>query len=191
MEIKVDDKTSLVLIDDSHADKVFNLINSCRPYLRQWLPWVDSSKSIDNTRDFIKFCRQCYENKFGIDLCIIVDNSIAGLISLHKIDHLNKSATIGYWLSDTFQGLGIMTNACSKLTYYCFATLELNRIEIKCATDNLKSQAIPERLKFKKEGTLRQAEFLNNKFVDQYLYATVRKDWNCVGHQQLYPTIPF
>ncbi len=191
MEIKVDDKISLVLIDDTHADKVFNLINPCRPYLRQWLPWVDSSKSIDNTRDFIKFCRQRYENKFGIDLCIIVDNSIAGLISLHKIDHLNKITTIGYWLSDTFQGRGIMTNACSKLIYYCFATLELNRIEIKCATDNLKSQAIPERLKFKKEGTLRQAEFLNNKFVDQYLYATVRKDWNCAGHQQLYPTTPF
>lgn len=182
MEIKVNDKISLVLIEDFHAGEIFNLIDSCRPYLKKWLPWIDSSNSIDNTRDFIKICKQLYENNIGLDLCIIFDGSLVGLISLHKIDYINKTTTIGYWLADTFQGHGIMTNACRKLIDYCFTTLDLNRIEIKCATGNHKSQAIPNRLNFKKEGTLRQAEFLNNKFVDQYLYATIKNEWNNANH---------
>ncbi len=84
---------------------------------------------------------------------------------------------IGYWLANTFKGQSVMMQACGKLTDYCFTKLNLNRVEIKCATGNVKSQTIPDRLNFKKEGTLRQAELLNNKFVDLYLYATIKQDW--------------
>lgn len=181
MEITVANKISLVLINDSHADNVFSLIDSCRLYLRQWLPWVDNTKSVADTRDFIKFCRQRHDTKVGLDFCINVDNKVSGLISLHKIDNLNKVTTIGYWLADTFQGQGIMTRACGKLTDFCFTELNLNRVEIKCATENIKSQAIPNRLNFKKEGTLRQAEFINNAFVDQYLYSIIKQDWKNAG----------
>lgn len=185
MQIKVDSKISLVLIEDSHAAGIFNLINTCRPYLKQWLPWVDNTKTVDDTRDFIKFCQQRYESKTGLDLCILVENNPAGIISLHKIDYLNKTTSIGYWLADIFQGHGSMTKACGKLTDYCFTTLDLNRVEIKCATGNLKSQAIPQKLNFKKEGTLRQAEFLNNEFVDLYLFSVVKAEWkNFHKHEQ-------
>ena len=62
-----------------------------------------------------------------------------------------------------------MTRTCAKLIDYCFTTLNLNGVEIKCATDHLKSQAIPERLNFNREGILRQAQLVNNLIVDQYL----------------------
>ena len=53
----------------------------------------------------------------------------------------------------------------------------LNRIELKTAVKNLKSQAIPNKLNFKKEGILRQAEFVNNEFVDLYIYSMLKEDW--------------
>ena len=53
----------------------------------------------------------------------------------------------------------------------------LNRIEIKCAVGNNKSRAIPQKLQFKQEGILRQAELLNGKFIDLYLYAMLKEEW--------------
>ncbi len=53
----------------------------------------------------------------------------------------------------------------------------LHRIEIKVATNNLRSQAIPEKLNFRKEGLLRQAELVNNKFLDLYIYSMLSFEW--------------
>ena len=55
---------------------------------------------------------------------------------------------IGYWLGEQFQGKGIMTAACRVLVNYAFNEFKLHRVEIKCATGNTKSCAIPERLLF-------------------------------------------
>ncbi|MEO6949604.1 MAG: GNAT family protein, partial [Ginsengibacter sp.] len=58
-----------------------------------------------------------------------------------------------------------------------FQKIGLNRIEIKAAVRNLKSQAIPIKLNFKKEGVLRQAEFVNNEFIDLFLYSILKEEW--------------
>lgn len=55
--------------------------------------------------------------------------------------------------------------------------MDLNRIEIKAAVKNFKSQAIPEKLNFKKEGILRQAEFVNNEFIDLFIYSILKNEW--------------
>ena len=55
--------------------------------------------------------------------------------------------------------------------------MNLNRIEIKASLKNFKSQAIPTRLNFRKEGVLRQAEFVNNEFIDLFLYSMLKDKW--------------
>jgi ribosomal-protein-serine acetyltransferase len=70
-----------------------------------------------------------------------------------------------------------MTSACRSLIHYLFSELQLNRVEIKACTDNLKSRAIPERLGFKHEGTIRQAEWIRNKFYDFEVYGILAEEW--------------
>ncbi len=42
-EFVVDDQVKLKLLDITHADQLHELTDSCRSYLRQWLPWVDGT----------------------------------------------------------------------------------------------------------------------------------------------------
>jgi len=79
-------------------------------------------------------------------------------------------------MEESAQGKGVMTKSCKVIIDFCFAELQLNRIEIKCAKDNLRSKRIPEKLNFKKEGIIRQGEFLNNAFIDLNLYSLLRND---------------
>jgi RimJ/RimL family protein N-acetyltransferase len=55
--------------------------------------------------------------------------------------------------------------------------LELNRIQARVATGNYPSQAVCERLGLKKEGILRQAEWLYDHFVDLTMNSVLRTEW--------------
>ena len=53
----------------------------------------------------------------------------------------------------------------------------LNRVEIRAAPENRRSRAIPERLGFTEEGTLRQAERVGERYLDSAVYAMLAEDW--------------
>jgi ribosomal-protein-serine acetyltransferase len=53
----------------------------------------------------------------------------------------------------------------------------LNRIQINCNVENVRSRAVPERLGFKLEGVHRQVEKVQGKFGDWAVYAMLRDEW--------------
>jgi ribosomal-protein-serine acetyltransferase len=56
--------------------------------------------------------------------------------------------------------------------------MKLNRIQINCSVENVRSRGVPERLGFRLEGIQRQAEFINGKFGDWAIYSMLKEDWN-------------
>ena len=106
-----------------------------------------------------------------------MNDEIVGRIGIHYIHLHNRIAALGYWLGDGYQGKGIITKACIALIDHCFNELGMNRVEIKCATGNHKSRAIPEKLNFVKEAVLRKAELVNDTFLDLYLYSMLKEEW--------------
>ncbi len=167
----------LRLLEESDAEPLFALIDMNRRYLREWLPWLDSNMRVEDTMQFILSDRTHYEYYQCFNTCVIYRHMIAGVIGYHPIDWLNRSAMVGYWLASAYQGKGIMTRACSALTTYSFTKLNLNRIDIRCATGNTGSCAIPKRLGFVYEGTLREGEWLYDQFVDLFVFSMLAKDW--------------
>lgn len=99
------------------------------------------------------------------------------MISTRKIDWENGKVEIGYWIGSAFQGSGIVTDACRMVLDYLFYELRLNRVEVQCATGNLKSAGVPRRLGFTLEGTRREAELINGRFHDVLLFSMLRREW--------------
>ena len=66
-----------------------------------------------------------------------------------------------------------MTAAVKALIDEGFQHLELNRIQARVAT----SQAVCDRLGLKKEGVLRQAEWLYDHYVDLTMNSVLRTEW--------------
>jgi ribosomal-protein-serine acetyltransferase len=168
--------TELRLLEKRHAEKLFLLTDQSRESLRKWLPWIDLTKTINNSKDFINGTLKQFSNNDGFQAGIWYKEELAGVVGLHSINWSNKSTSIGYWLGEGFQGKGLMTEACKAVIDYCFNELNLNRIEIRVATENRRSLAIPERLGFQKEGCLRGAEWLYDKYVDHYVFGLIKDD---------------
>lgn len=175
--ITIDDTITLELIDLHHAEPLYTVVKENRMYLREWLPWVDGMRTVDDFRRYINSSRQRYANEQELGYIIMAGEQLIGRIGLHNIDLRNQSASIGYWLAQQWVGQGIMTRCCKALIRNCFTKHGLNRIEIRCGTENFKSQAIPERLGFKKEGIIRQGEFVNSRFIDLLVYALLKNEW--------------
>ncbi|HEY2492416.1 MAG TPA: GNAT family protein [Paenibacillus sp.] len=100
-----------------------------------------------------------------------------GSIGFLYLDQENKKTEIGYWLGKEYEGNGLITKSIKVLINYAFEELKLNKIEIGVATDNLKSRAIPEKLGFKREGELRDYEYINGRFLDRIIYGLKANEW--------------
>lgn len=69
-----------------------------------------------------------------------------------------------------------MTAAVRLLVDHALSIWHLNRVEILVATENRRSQAIPERLGFREEGTLRQFQLVYSRYLDCVSYSMLAAD---------------
>jgi ribosomal-protein-serine acetyltransferase len=174
---KIDEDLSLKLPEPKDAEEFFQLTDSSREYLREWLPWLDGTRTTTDTAEFLKSALTNYAAQKSLTALILFKGKIAGTAGFNSIDWSNRIGYVGYWLGNDFQGNGIMTKAVEALTEYAFGELELNRVEIRAAVKNHKSRSIPERLNFVNEGMIRQAEKLYNHYVDHQVYGMLAEEW--------------
>lgn len=169
--LHINKDVTLELLSLNHRDELFALIDANREYLRAWLPWLDGNTSPADTEEFIKAATLQYEAGMGPQYAIFHRSDLCGVCGFHEMDHNNRVGSIGYWIGQEYSGKGIMTQSVKTLIEVGFTQYKLNRIEIRCAVENHKSRAIPERLGFQLEGVLRQKENLYGEFVDLALYS--------------------
>jgi ribosomal-protein-serine acetyltransferase len=174
---KVDEDISLKIPELKDAEEFFRLTDSSREYLRDWLPWLDGTKTPEDTKEFLRFALSNYAEQKSLTTLILYKGKIAGTAGFNSINWSNQIAYVGYWLGHEFQGNGIMTKVVEALTDYAFADLQLNKVEIRAAVENKKSRSIPERLNFVYEGRIRRAEKLYERHVDHEIYGMLAEEW--------------
>ena len=167
----------LFLLTEAHCSPLFDLIDQNRAYLRAWLPWVDGTQTLADVRRLIRFGLRQHAHSNGLNAGIWYQSRLVGVISFNYIDHVRQQTEIGYWLSEAHQGNGIVTAACQAITDYAFDRLGLQRVEIHCASANLKSRAIPERLGFAVQRVTPEFAWTANRFVETIIYSMSATAW--------------
>ncbi len=181
--IRVDDDIILRWPSLDDLALVFRLVDSNREHLGRWLPFVEITLSPEDERPWVEGHLAARESGANTPPLIMHRDALVGTISAMHLDSLDRAGEIGYWLAEEAQGKGIATRACRALLDYVFNDRDMHRIQIRAATDNSRSRAIPERLGFTYEGVQRQAGYTGERgFHDLAVYSMLAHEWKGQGH---------
>jgi len=178
--IKVDDEVSVELIHPSHADAVFEIVDRNRELFSKWLVWIENSKSVEDTRAFIRSAMQKYADLSEVTCVIFYKGVLVGnvaLLNLKNKPNDTAKGELGYWLDSAYHKRGIMRRAISKMLEIGFGYYECNKIYIRCATTNERSCNIPQKLGFVHEGVFREDILVNGVKMDANIYSLLRWEW--------------
>ena len=133
-------------------------IDASREHLREWMPWADTEP--EPLAVTIKRLRQ-FRAMFDLDKDYVYavfnkdENQVVGGSGLHT--RLGENAReIGYWIHVGHINRGYATEVSSALTKVAFEIDGMDRVEIHCSPRNLASTAVPRKIGFVHEATLRR-----------------------------------
>ena len=140
--------------------------------------WPGStSRTADSAKGFLEgFAKGRGEGTrrlFGLWL----DRTLVGGTLYPTINMRSGIAEIGVFLAAPARGRGIVTEAVRSMVDHAFDDLGMRRVEWRCSPANLPSRAIPQKLGFTLEGTLRQVFQVRETYLDLEVWAVLREEW--------------
>lgn len=174
MEIKVNNELSLRLMQESEAETMFQVIQENKAFLGTWLNWVEFVETPENSIEKIQEDNLGYQSGKSLKLGIFKNNNFVGRIGFHWIKGIQ--AEIGYWLAESENRKGIITESCKALINYAFHEMNLHRVIIRMDTKNIPSKKVPERLGFTCEGIERGSTFIQKQPRDSFVYSLLKSD---------------
>ena len=171
----VDATLDLVLLEPRHAPMLYSLVDDNRAHLRRYLPWVDGTRSVQDSMQYITASLEQFARSQSLQVGIFSGNTLAGMCGYHLIDWNNRRTGIGYWLAQPFRGQGIMTAVVQRFTQWMFEQRpSLVRIEANVFPTNPASIRILEKAGFLQEGYHRKVHLKAGKYLDGVMMAVIR-----------------
>ena len=175
--LPVSDQIILQVSSQDAVVEIAALVQRNLEHLRAWMPWAVDDYSTKHAAEWIEAVGTVDLAANAFAFLIRDHGSIIGTVGVHDVDSTNRHAKVGYWIDRAHEGKGIVTRCCRVLLDHLFDTINVNRVQINCNVDNNRSRAIPERLGFTIEGTLREVELLRGEFRDQVVYSLLKREW--------------
>lgn len=122
----------------------------------------------------------------GSSLCMAIEKKskpeLIGTISLFSFYEESRRAEVGYILSRSYWGSGIMSEALKAILKYAFLDLNLNRLEADIDPDNVASAGLLKKMGFQLEGLLKERWIVSGQVTDTELYGLLRKNYLTANH---------
>jgi RimJ/RimL family protein N-acetyltransferase len=153
--------------DPRDAPLLKQAIDESLEHLLPWMPWArEEPQTVEMKMELLRQFR----GRFDLDkdwvygIFTADERAVVGGAGLHPITALAATARrqergareIGYWVASRFAGQGLGTEATAALVRVGFELERLERIEIHCELENVRSAAIARKLGFHEDGVLRQ-----------------------------------
>ena len=167
-------KISLRYINSSELEELINLINN-----------------VDLKGDFVRSLMKSpieLKNEFALnglssessETLAIVDKSdqLIGIIAHFKTVHYSTARELGFSVFDhNDRNKGFAQEAVQLLTTYLFQSRPINRIQICMVVGHEASEKVAISSGYIKEGIIRGMIFIRGRYLDGYMYAMLRSDF--------------
>jgi ribosomal-protein-serine acetyltransferase len=176
-ELGIDNDLTLAKLREGDINELTAVVVANLSHLGVWMQWAVKDYGVENAREFIER-NLANEDPKAQTFGIFYESKIAGCAGFVPQDEKGV-AEIGYWISREHQGKGIITRCTRALADHAFRDLNVDRVEIHAAALNLRSRAIPERLRFDLEERRKAAHPLPNGIIDDLVvYSMHKRNWN-------------
>ena len=148
-------------------------------HLRPWMPWAYAEpEPMDEKIQRLKRFRGMFD--LGQDFIYGIFNreetKLVGGTGLHT--RLGPGALeIGYWIHKDHINQGLVTESTAALVKVAFEIIHIHRLEIHCDPENFASAAIPRKLGFTHEGTLRAKTRFLDGWSDSMIWGLLEVEY--------------
>ncbi|MBM7662274.1 diamine N-acetyltransferase [Bacillus mesophilus] len=97
-----------------------------------------------------------------------------GMAQILQVDNVNRKCKVGILLTPDSFGLGYGSLVLEELINICFNHMNLHKIELEIAENNVHSIRLAEKHHFQKEGTLKESFYTHGKYKDILLYGLIK-----------------
>jgi ribosomal-protein-serine acetyltransferase len=173
-----DDKVLLRLLREQDVDALFAAVNESIDELEVWMPWCADGYTRDCALSFVSSQDAAWKEGREYSFAIIdrPSGKLLGGCGLNHFDWQNRRANMGYWVRNSARARGVAPAAARLVAEFGFRKLELDRIEVIAATENLASQRVAEKIGAVREGVARKRYRVGSKIHDAIVFSLVRDD---------------
>ncbi|HTV80843.1 MAG TPA: GNAT family protein [Steroidobacteraceae bacterium] len=101
---------------------------------------------------------------------------IIGFAILRNISAVHRSAELGVRIGEEGErGRGLGKDAARQVLQFCWQVLNLHRVQVAAFADNERALRLYTGLGFRREGILRQAQFIDGKWKNVVVMGLLRK----------------
>ena len=149
-------------------------------HLRPWMSWVKSEPEERNVKiERLRMFRADFD---------LSKNYVYGVFDPHETELVggtglhprvgSNAFEIGYWINVNHVNKGYGTEISAALTKVAFEIEHVNRVEIHCDPNNIKSAAIPKKLGYVYEATLRnRTENIEGELIDSMIWSILKEEY--------------
>ena len=168
----VGERVLLRTLQTQDTEALLAAITESREHFYPWYPSLYRKYSdIAETRDQIVRwqSRWLLREAFMLGIFQRAGENFLGCLGFMATNWESRSFDLTYWLRQSAEGNGYMTEAVQLITDYLLAHLEAQRVEIRCDERNHRSAAIARKLSFRQEGCLRNASMAADSVLENTL----------------------
>lgn len=151
--------------------------------ITKWLLVVPYPYKLKDAKWYVNHVKEKYKKKpkedYYFQIELKSEKKTIGCVGIHHIDKRQKTATIGYWLSQKYWRQGIVSEALKEVLKFAFNKLKLRRLEAEVFKGNIKSAGLLMKQGFKYEGTKRQSNICKatGEICDAEIYGLLKQDY--------------
>ena len=107
------------------------------------------------------------------------ENALIGSCQLHSINPVHRSAELQIRIgASESRGKGFGKSAVQLLLRFAFSDLNLHRVFVHVFADNARAIRLYESTRFRREGLLREAAFIDGKYVDVIVMGILENEFH-------------